>query len=288
MSLVIFSHGNSFPASTYRSVFRSLRARGHAVRAVEKFGHDPQYPVSNNWPHLIEQLAHFAAAEAPRHDGPLYLVGHSLGGFLSLMCAAKHPQLGGKKVQGVVLLDSPLLGGWRARTLALAKKTPWIGSLSPGRVSQRRRYRWPDVDAAREHFRHKRAFMHWHPQALEDYVQHGTHDDVDSQGRPCRTLSFDRAIETHIYNTLPHNLGRWLRKYPLQCEVAFIAGTRSREMQQVGLAMTRKVVGTDHSDRIRYIEGSHLFPMERPEETATQLDELLKSLVMAQIGRAHV
>ena len=125
--------------------------------------------------------------------------------------------------------------------------------------------------------------MHWHPQALEDYVQHGTHDDVDSQGRPCRTLSFDREIETHIYNTLPHNLGRWLRKYPLQCEVAFIAGTRSKEMRQVSLTMTRKVVGTDHLDRIRYIEGSHLFPMERPEETAAQLDELLKSLAMPRM-----
>ena len=69
MSLVIFSHGNSFPASTYRSVFRSLRARGHAVRAVEKFGHDPQYPVSNNWPHLIEQLADFAADQRTMNFG---------------------------------------------------------------------------------------------------------------------------------------------------------------------------------------------------------------------------
>ena len=51
-------------------------------------------------------------------------------------------------------------------------------------------------------------------------------------------------------------------------------------MRQVGLTMTRKVVGTGHPDRIRYIEGSHLFPMERPEETAAQLDELLKSLAM--------
>ena len=48
MSLIIFSHGNSFPASTYTSLFRSLRARGHAVRAVEKFGHDPAYPVTSN------------------------------------------------------------------------------------------------------------------------------------------------------------------------------------------------------------------------------------------------
>ena len=278
MPLVIFSHGNSFPAGTYGVLFRSLRARGVAVRALEKFGHDPRYPVSSNWPHLVQQLADFAEPEAARHGGSVYLVGHSLGGFLSLMCAAKHPHLGGSPVQGVVLLDSPVLGGWRARTLALAKRTPLMGALSPGRISQRRRYRWPDLEAAKEHFRHKRAFMHWHPQSLEDYVRHGTQDDVDAQGHPCRTLTFDRHVETAIYNTLPHNLDRWLRKHPLQCPVAFIGGTRSKEMQHAGMTMTRKLVGPDHPERLRLIEGSHLFPMERPEETATLIDALIKSL----------
>ena len=57
---IIFSHGNSFPASTYRVIFESLRQRGFAVDAIEKFGHDPRYPVTNNWPHLVEQLADFA------------------------------------------------------------------------------------------------------------------------------------------------------------------------------------------------------------------------------------
>ena len=33
MSLVVFSHANSFPASTYRVLFRQLRARGFRVRA---------------------------------------------------------------------------------------------------------------------------------------------------------------------------------------------------------------------------------------------------------------
>ena len=57
---VIFSHGNSFPASTYRVMLDSLRNRGFDVHAIEKFGHDPKYPVTNNWPHLVQQLADFA------------------------------------------------------------------------------------------------------------------------------------------------------------------------------------------------------------------------------------
>ncbi len=64
MPPVVFSHGNSFPASTYRVVLDSLRNRGFEVDAIEKFGHDPKYPVTDNWPHLVQQLADFAKARA--------------------------------------------------------------------------------------------------------------------------------------------------------------------------------------------------------------------------------
>jgi len=48
--LLIFSHGNSFSASTYGVMLRDLQRRGYQVEAIEKFGHDPRYPVSSNWP----------------------------------------------------------------------------------------------------------------------------------------------------------------------------------------------------------------------------------------------
>ncbi len=59
MSPLVFSHANSFPAGTYRELFKLLRARGFSVKAVDKFGHDPHYPVTNNWPHLVQQLVDF-------------------------------------------------------------------------------------------------------------------------------------------------------------------------------------------------------------------------------------
>ena len=181
---IIFSHGNSFPASTYRVLFDSLRQRGFAVDALEKYGHDPRYPVTNNWPHLVEQLADFAREQQSTGE-PALLVGHSLGGILSLMCAARHPEL----ARGVVLIDSPVIGGWRATTLGLAKRTPLIGALSPGRISQKRRNHWPDIASALESFQHKKAFAHWDPQVLHDYVTHGT---VEHNGQ--RYLSFDLSL----------------------------------------------------------------------------------------------
>ena len=120
------------------------------------------------------------------------------------------------------------------------------------------------------------------PQVLSDYIEHGTLDAVDAQGRPQRVLAFDREIETAIYNTLPHNLDRLLRRHPLQCPVAFLGGTRSLEMKQVGMSMTLRLVGKAHPERLRMIEGTHLFPMERPLETAAAIDDMLGALASAE------
>jgi pimeloyl-ACP methyl ester carboxylesterase len=263
MALIIFSHGNSFPAATYGVLFRNLRARGFVVKALDKFGHDPAYPVTNNWPHLQAQLSDFVQREVEKTGEAAFLVGHSLGGFLSLMSAARHPEL----ARGVLLLDSPLLGGWKATALGAMKRTLLVGSLSPGAVSRRRRNCWPSREDALEHLRHKKVFAKWDEQVLGDYVTHCTHD-VDGQ----RVLSFDRDIETAIYNTLPDNLDRLLKRHPLKCPVAFIGGRQSLEMKQVGLAMTQAVT----RGRIMMIDGSHLFPMEKPLATAAAIEAALR------------
>ena len=274
--LIIFSHGNSFPASTYGVLFRSLRARGFTVRAIEKLGHDPLYPVTSNWPHLVQQLADFAAEQSDKHQQPVYLVGHSLGGFLSLMAACRHPRLGAEPVQGVLLLDSPILGGWRARALALAKRAQLVGSISPGKISRKRRRQWPDAAHALAHFAGKRAFAKWDPAVLNDYINHGF---VPEDGQ--HVLAFDRDIETQIYNTLPHNLDSLLKRHPPQCPVSFIGGTTSSEMKQVGMGMTQKIVADSlkrhQLGSISLIEGSHLFPMEKPLETTEAIELWLRS-----------
>ena len=262
---IVFSHANSFPASTYRVLFRHLQARGFAVTAVERFGHDPAYPVTNNWPHLVQQLADFASAQVQRVGAPVFLVGHSLGGFLSVMTAARHPEL----VRGVLLIDSPLLSGWKANALGVAKRAQVVGSISPGRISRQRRNSWASNDEALEHFRKKRVFARWQPEVLQDYVAHGL---VNQDGK--RVLAFDRAVETAIYNTLPHNLGRLLATHPLRCPAAFIGGRDSDEMKQVGMAMTLRIT----EGRTMMLDGSHLFPMEHPLATAAAIEASLLNL----------
>ena len=262
---VVFSHANSFPLPTYRLLLSLLAERGIAAQGVERFGHDPRFPVTNNWPHLVEQLAEFTRAEVERVGGPVFLVGHSLGGFLSVMTAARHPEL----ARGVLLIDSPLLSGWRANAVGVAKRTQLVGSVSPGKISARRRNAWDSDEEALAYFRAKKVFAQWHPQVLQDYVQGGL---TDADGR--RTLHFTREVETAIYNTLPHNLASLLHHHPLRCPAAFIGGRASVEMRQVGMDLTRRIT----RGRVMMLDGSHLFPMERPHATAAAIEASLLNM----------
>ncbi|MEW5886103.1 MAG: alpha/beta fold hydrolase [Pseudomonadota bacterium] len=281
---IVFAHANSFPAGTYRVLFEALRERGYALWAPEKLGHDPAYPVSDNWPHLVQQLADFVLQQVAAPGSgtaaapPLYLVGHSLGGYLSLMCAARHPRLGGQGLAGVVLLDAPLLGGWRARALQAAKRTRLIGAVSPGQVSRKRRQSWPDAEAALAHFAHKPTFARWDARVLRDYVAHGTHEVACPDGSSKRVLSFEREIETRIYDTLPHQLEALLRRHPLACPLAYIGGSDSVEMRQVGMDLTQRLLGPQPGARLQMLDGGHLFPMEQPAATAAALERALLAL----------
>ncbi len=259
---IVFSHGNSFPAGTYRALFDAWRAAGFEVHAIEKFGHDPRFPVTSNWPHLRDQLVNFIERDVAE---PAYLVGHSLGGFLSVLAAARRPDL----ALGLVLLDSPLLSGWKARALQVAKAAGIGERLSPAHVSKRRRQHWPSAEAAYEHFASKPAFASWAPGVLRDYIASGTepHDDDVAADEKGRRLAFDRAIETAIYRSLPHQMDRVLRTHPLQCPAAFVQGSDSTEVRRVGLALTRRLT----HGRISTIVGTHLFPLEKPAETAAEV-----------------
>ena len=262
---IVFSHANSFALSTYRVLFSLLQERGIQAAGVERFGHDAQRPVTNNWPHLVDELVEFVEQQVQRLGHPVYLVGHSLGGILSFMAASKRPDL----ARGVLLIDSPLLGGWKANALGLVKQAQLVNTVSPGKISQRRRQSWGSTEEALEYFRHKKAFANWHPQVLRDYVEHGL---VDEQGK--RSLYFTREIETAIYNTLPSNLNNQLRRHPVRCPVSFIGGRASVEMRQVGMEMTERIT----KGRVMMLDGGHLFPMERPEATAAAIEASLLNM----------
>jgi pimeloyl-ACP methyl ester carboxylesterase len=259
--LLHFSHGNSFPGGTYRQFLDGLRT-DYDVRAYDMYGHDPRFPVGDGWDGLVEELIE----QLERYGQPAILVGHSLGGMLSMMAARQRPEL----VRCVVMLDSPVVAGWRAMLWRLAKLSGNLATrLSPARLSERRRNVWPDAKAAYQHFASKDIFAAWAPGVLNDYIENGLKPHPDGV-----QLRFSRAVETEIYRSLPHHMGAALRK-PFPVPIGFIAGTRSVELRQAGLGSTRKLVGKN----LDKIEGGHLFPMESPQLTSEKTRAMIARLL---------
>src|SRR5487761_2659008 len=73
-----FSHANGFPAACYRKFFGSLEP-DFRISAIDCIGHDPAYPVTDGWPHLVAQLIDHVSTHC---RVPVVGVGHSLRGYL--------------------------------------------------------------------------------------------------------------------------------------------------------------------------------------------------------------
>jgi pimeloyl-ACP methyl ester carboxylesterase len=198
-----------------------------------------------------------------------------LGGYLSVLAAQRLRT----RVAGIVLLDSPLISGVAAGALRLGRLMGLDRLVMPLRQTLQRRQHWPDADAAHTHYAAKAAFARWDPRVLRDYAEHCTIPD----GRGQRTLLFDRDIEFRIYRSLP-TARVAAAASQLDVPVAFIGGRQSRELRHIGLGATRALVGP----RFAWTEGSHLFPMEAPQDTAqliqAAIDTMRETAMKGEIG----
>ncbi|HZM33370.1 MAG TPA: alpha/beta hydrolase [Burkholderiales bacterium] len=250
-----FSHANGFPARTYGAMLGALGER-YRLSWIDAIGTDPGYPVSEGWPHLVEQL--IDSIEEP----PVYAVGHSLGGYLSFLAAARRPEL----FRAIVLLDAPIIGPFRGTLLGATKRLGVVDRVTPAGVTRDRRSHWRTVEEAKAHFRTRRLYRHLAEECLDDYVRHGLVRDAAGELR----LRIDPLVEYQIYRTIPHGMMRHLRD--LRVPAGFIGGEDSDVVRRVRLAgMRPKFV-------ICRVPGGHLFPLERPREAAQAIVDILDAL----------
>jgi pimeloyl-ACP methyl ester carboxylesterase len=237
-------------------MLRQLRAH-YDVSYIDAIGMDPRYPPTEGWPYLVNQWIEFVESAGE----PVYGVGHSLGGYLNFLAAARRPEL----FRAIVLLDAPIIGSFRGTMLGATKRLGIVDRVTPAGATRDRRSSWDSREDAKAHFRSRKLFAHFASECLDDYVRHGLVED----GGKLR-LKIDPAVEYQIYRTIPHDMMRALPK--LAVPAMFIGGAESDVVRRVRLA------GMKPKFRMRKVAGGHLFPFEQPAQAARSIVQALEEL----------
>ena len=250
-----FAHGNGFPSPCYRQLLERLQTRFDCYY-IDKVGHDPEFPVTDNWHALVDEVI---LSIKTRATEPVIAVGHSLGGVLSLLAALEEPSL----FKAVILLDSPLFGRFKSSLVRFSKRLGMIDHLTPAFRTRNRCNHWNTREQVMAYLKSKTLFKHFTQACLDDYIDYGL--TIDANGY---SLRFDPEIEYQIYRTIPHALRH---NEGLKVPTALIHGHKSRVIDTHDLRYMKKKYGIATFET----QGTHMFPMEHPQEVA----ELIFSVV---------
>lgn len=260
-----FLHANGYPSGVYRQFFDALRTRHVIVAAPEILATAPDCAPHRRWPHMLEQALGETRTASGAHTRRA-IVGHSMGGYLALQAAARHPE----RVSDVVLIDAPIPTGWRANLLTLSQLTGLAYRAGPAPIAARRRDQWPSRAAAREFFAGKAFVQRWAPGVLDDFIAHAL---VPTGSSDAVTLRVPRDTERDIYAHIVHSAARraleTLRR--TQVRVSFIAGRASEETRMAGFAANERLF----APHFHSLPNGHLIPMEAPVQCAELLLDIL-------------
>jgi pimeloyl-ACP methyl ester carboxylesterase len=179
---MVFLHANGFNATTYHPLLAPL-AEGRRIWAIDQRGHGltdlPADPEGRRgWQDLRGDL--LAVIDAL--EGRPVLAGHSMGGTVSLLAAAKRPE----RVRGLVLLDPVIWLPLTTLAFNLPGMSRFAGRIPLVRNSRKRRADFPDLEAARKAYRGRGAFAGWPDDVLDAFLETGLKPSGDALTLTCR------------------------------------------------------------------------------------------------------
>ena len=257
------AHANGFPPGSYRKLIELLKSRYRVVTLRSRAlmpGSDPL--TLRSWHDLAEELAH--ALRSRGLEGVIG-VGHSVGGVATLLASVKEPRL----FRAVVAMDPVLVTGrrlWGLRAVSLLGLRSRIPLVSGAR---RRRDGWASREEVAASYQNKPLFQRFDPESFQDYLTHGL---VDAPGGGVR-LAIPAAWEARVFETIPVDVWPRLRAVPVPALV--MRGRDTRTLTPEGLARVRRTVP---GVRTEELPGTHLFPLEHPEDCARHILAFLDSL----------
>lgn len=196
---------------------------------------------------VIDQHQHFFK------NRPVIGMGHSFGAIMTLLMAAKRPEL----FSGLILLD-PVLFPLRYLTGIQVCNILGISNFLPmPRHAKRRRSTWSSGEAAWDYLCDKGIFKTWHKDSLDSYVRHALKKENSGNVRLC----CPPELEAAIFASCPIGLWKAVRKIKVPSRIYFGANTYHWIPASVQHAC-------DLNPMITYRKiksGGHCFMLEKPK-----------------------
>jgi len=259
-----FAHANGYPPGCYRALLDSFtphfRVLASCMRPLWQPPADPQ--ELRDWTGFADDMIAALEADERTRTGGVVAVGHSLGAFVTLIAAARRPDL----FRALVLIEPPFLLWWHRAALKVFRY------FAPRRFplvdrTLRRREHWDSVEEVFRYFREKKVFHRIGDEVLEDYARYGTRLAPASPDEPARhrgrVLAYGKHWEARVYLSIV-NHQPWLRR----CRVPVVA-VRGGDSDTLLPRAWRRWQGVAPSHCFVEIPGAgHLLPFEEPEVTA--------------------
>ncbi|WNG48774.1 alpha/beta hydrolase [Archangium minus] len=257
------AHANGFPPGCYRKLIELLKSRYHVFTLRSRClvpGTDPL--AMRDWDDMADDLAQ--ALRARGLEGVIG-VGHSMGGVATLLASVKNPGL----FRAVVALDPVLFTGSRALFIQAVTLLGMRHRFPPASLARRRREHWGSREEAATSYRKKPLFQHFDPECFQDYIAHGL---TEAPGGGFR-LTIPREWEARIFETSPRDIWRRLRSVTVPALV--LRGSGSDTLMPPALERVRNTLP---GVRAEEQPGTHLFPLEHPEECGRRLFAFLDTV----------
>ncbi|HTW33016.1 MAG TPA: alpha/beta hydrolase [Rhizomicrobium sp.] len=261
-----FAHATGFNAETYRGLLAPLADR-LAIAACDQRGHGfstlPTAPgLAKDWIVYRDDLVRILER---LDQGPALLSGHSMGGTVSLMAAALHPE----RVRGLVLVEPVMIPRFAGMFLRLAR----LGGGNPGPDladrAEQRRDTFPSFDAALAAYTGRGAFKSWRSETLADYLHGGLVDDPEHHAV---TLACKPSWEAQTFRATPFGMARLVRR--VNCPVTVVYGTIASTCRDSEADIFRRA-----GARVVKVDGaSHFLPMEHPDRVRDEIARLADTL----------
>ena len=264
--LAHLAHGTGFNARLYTPLVERLRPRLNMV-GLDLRGHGlstaPADPDSLKSWHVF---GHDLEAFFEYLGRPVVAVGHSMGAVVSMMVAARRPDL----VRAMILLDPTVFSPVESAGMHLLKRAGLGGKIPLASGALHRRNGWPDRETVLKAYGGKSVFRTWQDGFLENYLA----DGVRANGSGTVGLTCDPLWESRVYATVTHETWSYIRR--LEIPLLVVYGCESNVFRAAAVRRFRRVV--PEAVFVGYQGAGHFVPMERPEEIAGDIASFLESL----------